>query len=113
MPAHSGDDVFWHSDGTSFPVEYWSHPVVRDEVVVGAVVTFFDITEKKKAESALRRTEAQTPSIIEGAPYGIYRADSNGQLLMVNPALVTMLGYGSEAELLALDPVLHLSATRG
>jgi two-component system, cell cycle sensor histidine kinase and response regulator CckA len=102
MPAHSGDDVFWRTDGTSFPVEYWSHPVVRDEVVVGSVVTFFDITQKKSAEEALRRTEAQHQSIIEGAPYGIYRADSAGKLLMVNPALVMMLGYESEAELLEL-----------
>lgn len=101
-PAHSGDDVFWRSDGNSFPVEYWSHPVVRDEVVVGSVVTFFDITEKRKAEEALRRTEEQYHSIIKGAPYGIYRADSNSNLLMVNPALVTMLGYDFEAELLRL-----------
>jgi two-component system, cell cycle sensor histidine kinase and response regulator CckA len=102
MPAHSADEVYWRADGTSFPVEYWSHPVVRDELVVGAVVTFFDITQKKKAEEALRRTEAQHQSIIEGAPYGIYRADSSGNLLMVNPALVMMLGYESEAELLQL-----------
>jgi two-component system, cell cycle sensor histidine kinase and response regulator CckA len=103
IPAHLGDDVFWRCDGTSFPVEYWSHPVVRDEEVVGAVVTFFDITQKKKAEEALRRTEAQHQSIIAGAPYGIYRADSGGNLLMVNPALVTMLGYESECELLQLS----------
>jgi len=102
MRAHSGDEVFWRSDGTSFPVEYWSHPVVRDEVLVGAVVTFFDVTQKKEAEEVLRRTEAQHQSIIAGAPYGIYRADSNGNLLMVNPALVTMLGFESEAELLQL-----------
>ncbi len=101
-PAHAGDDVFWRSNGTSLPIEYWSHPVVRDEVVVGSVMTFFDITEKKKAEEALLRTEAQRQSIIEGAPYGIYRADSNGKLLMANPALVTMLGYASDAELLQL-----------
>ncbi len=102
-PAHSDDEVFWRADGTSFPVEYWSYPVVRDEVVEGSVVTFFDITQKRKAEEALRRTEAQYHSIIEGAPYGIYRADSHGKLLVVNPALVAMLGYESETELLRLE----------
>jgi PAS domain S-box-containing protein len=100
VAAHSKDDVFWRSDGTSFPVEYWSHPVVRDSVVVGSVVTFFDITQEKIAEAALQRTEEQHQSIIRGAPYGIYRADASGGLLMVNPALVTMLGYESEADLL-------------
>jgi two-component system cell cycle sensor histidine kinase/response regulator CckA len=102
-PAHSDDEVFWGVDGISFPVEYWSHPIVRDEVVEGSVVTFFDITQKRKAEEALRRTEEQYHSIIEGAPYGIYRADSNGKLLMVNPALVAMLGYKSDSELLQLE----------
>src|SRR6266542_2507294 len=44
------DDIFWRKDGTSFPVEYLSHPMVRDDKTVGAVITFFDITERKKAE---------------------------------------------------------------
>jgi hypothetical protein len=38
--VHRDDEVFWRSDGTSFPVEYWSHPMVRQDKTVGAVVTF-------------------------------------------------------------------------
>ncbi len=48
--AHADDDVFWRSDGGCFPVEYWSYPQHRDGVIVGAVVTFLDITERKLAE---------------------------------------------------------------
>ena len=49
------DEVFWRKDGTSLPVEYTSTPI-RDEEgkLVGAVVTFRDITRRKKAERALR-----------------------------------------------------------
>jgi signal transduction histidine kinase len=45
--------VFWRANGTSFPVEYWSYPQRRGQEVVGAVVAFVDITERKLAEVAL------------------------------------------------------------
>jgi signal transduction histidine kinase len=51
------DDVLWKADGTSFPAEYWSHPERRDGKIVGAVVTFLDITERKKTEEALKRAK--------------------------------------------------------
>src|SRR4030095_7700344 len=59
------DDVFWKKDGTSFPVEYWSHPMVRDGKTVGAVITFFDITERKKAEEELRKSEQRKCTLLE------------------------------------------------
>ncbi|MBU5637785.1 PAS domain S-box protein [Geomonas sp. Red69] len=56
---HSDDQVFWRADGTSFAVEFWSYPQTRDGELVGGVVTFFDITERKRAEEELlRATEA-------------------------------------------------------
>ncbi|MBI2954594.1 MAG: PAS domain S-box protein [Chloroflexi bacterium] len=48
-------DVFWRRDGSSFPVEYSSYPIVENEVVKGAVVTFTDITQRKRMEAELRR----------------------------------------------------------
>jgi PAS domain S-box-containing protein len=56
--VHRDDDIFWRADGSQFAVEYWSYPQCRDGVVVGAVVTFFDITERKRAEEELRRASA-------------------------------------------------------
>jgi PAS domain S-box-containing protein len=50
---HADDEVFWRANGTSFPVEYWSHPQWRGQEIVGAVVTFIDITNRKSAEAAL------------------------------------------------------------
>jgi len=51
--AHVDDEVLWRANGTSFPAEYWSYPQRRGQEVVGAVVAFIDITERKLAEEAL------------------------------------------------------------
>jgi len=50
---HLDMEVFWRSDGTNFPVEYWAYPIRKEGEVVGAVVTFLDITERKRTEAAL------------------------------------------------------------
>ncbi len=49
--THVDDEVSWRRDGTSFPVEYRSHPMYRDGQVVGAVVALTDISERKSAEA--------------------------------------------------------------
>ena len=65
LGVHIDDDIFWRKDGTSFPVEYWSHPMVHDGKTVGAVITFFDITKRKKAEEALRKSEERNRTLLE------------------------------------------------
>jgi two-component system, chemotaxis family, CheB/CheR fusion protein len=52
--THVEDEVIWRADGTSFPAEYWSHPILRDNEVIGAVVTFLDVTERRRAERDLQ-----------------------------------------------------------
>ncbi len=102
-PSHVTDAVLWRADGTSFPAEYWSYPMYKAGELVGAVVTFLDISDRKEADEALRRSEEKYRKLFENAIYGIFRAKPDGTLLDVNPALVSMLGYGSREELLALN----------
>lgn len=52
--ACRADEVFWRKDGSSFPVEYWSHTIVEDDECVGAVITFVDITERLRIADELR-----------------------------------------------------------
>ncbi len=101
--THVTDEVLWRADGTSFPAEYWSYPVRHNGRVVGSVVTFFDITQRKKSEEALRRSESRYRSIIESAPYGVYRVDENGRIAMANSTFAGMLGYQAPDEVLGLN----------
>lgn len=48
--THVADEILWKADGTSFPVEYWSYPIFKNEAVVGSVVAFIDISERKLVE---------------------------------------------------------------
>ncbi len=48
------DEVFWRKDGTAIPVEYWSHPLLDDGQVIGAIATFVDIRDRKIAEQQIR-----------------------------------------------------------
>jgi PAS domain S-box-containing protein len=52
--AHWDDEVLLRPDGSSFLAEYWSHPVLRGDTKIGAVVTLVDVTARKLAEQELR-----------------------------------------------------------
>lgn len=62
--AHVADDLFWRADGTAFPAEYWSYPVRKNGELVGSVVTFFDITERKQAREALENEMKTLESFV-------------------------------------------------
>src|ERR1700759_1740041 len=51
---HRDTEVFWRKDNASFAVEYWSYPVHQDNALIGAVVTFIDISNRRRAERAVR-----------------------------------------------------------
>ena len=111
--SHCTDEVLWRADGSSFPAEYWSYPMYKAGILVGAVVTFIDISDRKRAEQELRRSEEKYRELFENATYGIYRSKPDGTLLDVNPALVTMLGYSSKEELLAKNLNCDIYEDRG
>ena len=53
------DEMLWRKDGSSFPVEYSSMPIIKNGKSVGAVVTFRDITERKRAEDAFAQKNCE------------------------------------------------------
>ncbi|MGB3202769.1 MAG: PAS domain-containing sensor histidine kinase [Nodosilinea sp.] len=63
---HITDEVFWRKDGTSFPVEYVSTPM-RDEEgqLIGTVVTFRDITQRRWAEQILQRANEELEQKVQ------------------------------------------------
>jgi two-component system CheB/CheR fusion protein len=52
--THSDQETLWRADGTTFVSEYWSYPIRRGSQVVGVVVTFLDVTDRKRAEEEIR-----------------------------------------------------------
>jgi len=93
------DEVFWRKDGVAIPVEYWSNPIVTDGVVVGAIATFVDITERKRVEAQL----GLAAKVFEQSGEGILITDAQCNIVMVNRAFTAITGYG-EAEVLGKNP---------
>ena len=57
--THPGEQVFFRRDGMTFPVEYVRSPIMEKDRLVGAVVMFKDITERKRTHDALARKAAE------------------------------------------------------
>jgi PAS domain S-box-containing protein len=53
--VHRAEEVFWRKDGSSFPIEYTSTPLVRGGDVVGAVVVFRELGQRREARERIRR----------------------------------------------------------
>ncbi|CAA9463181.1 MAG: diguanylate cyclase/phosphodiesterase (GGDEF & EAL domains) with PAS/PAC sensor(s) [uncultured Rubrobacteraceae bacterium] len=90
------DEVFWHRDGSSFPVEYSSSPIIEDGVTRGSIVTFVDITERKRAEEALRKSEERYKALYEDNPFMYFTVDTRGTVLSVNRSGAQQLSYPVE-----------------
>jgi two-component system sensor histidine kinase UhpB len=90
------NEVFWRKNGTSFPVEYASTPIRQEGRVVGAVVTFTDISERKRVEEALRASEEEGRVTFEQAAMGIAHLGTDGRWLRVNDKLCAIVGYERE-----------------
>ncbi|MGD0988985.1 MAG: ATP-binding protein [Candidatus Sulfotelmatobacter sp.] len=68
-------------------------------VVLAGLICWFNAA-LRAAQESLRRSEINFRSLVTNAPYGICRCNSAGQILDVNPAFVSVLGYSSAKELL-------------
>ncbi|MEI6209835.1 MAG: response regulator [Desulfuromonadales bacterium] len=90
--CHLDHEVFWHKDGTSFPVEYSSYPIVKDSEIVGAVVTFSNIAERRQSETELRKLSRA----VQQSSVTTVITDTLGSIEFVNPKFTELTGYTAE-----------------
>ncbi len=101
-------EVLWRRDGTPLPVEYSSYPIVRDGLVEGAIVTFFDTSERRRAEEKLKEGEERFRLLAENAKDIIYRyrLKPTPGFEYVSPSATDLTGYTPEEHY--ADPELGL-----
>ncbi len=73
------DEVFWRKNGTSFPVAYSSTPILEEEQIVGAVITFRDITLRKAALEEIHKYRDHLEDLVKERTTEL--AVSNEQLI--------------------------------
>jgi PAS domain S-box-containing protein len=71
----------------------------RDGQIIGVLGTYEDITERKRGEEALRKSEERYRSVIENMGDVFYRTDKRGVIVMASPSAARVLGYDSIDEL--------------
>jgi hypothetical protein len=93
--VHIADATFRRRDGTTFPVEYWSHPVVQGGRIHGAVATFFDISERLAMQAALRQGELRIVKLVDAVTDGVITIDSDSRIVLFNRAAETLFGVAA------------------
>ena len=91
------DEIFWRADGTSFPVEYWAHPMRRNGVVIGSVVAFSDTTERLQVARRLQTQLQFTQTLIDTIPNPIFYKNRELRYVGCNRAYEEFLGQSRQA----------------
>ena len=87
------------TDGTEMWVLTCCNLINLSSGIPGSLAMMTDITERKRAEHALRRSEERFRNLFEGVLEGVYQSTPDGRILAANPMLLQMLGLANEAEL--------------
>ncbi len=94
--VHVEGEVMSRADGASFPSEYWSTPQRHDGQVVGAVVTFVDISKRRQTEAEVRKQGALIRSLLDSIPDLVYFKDNGGVYIGCNPPFARFVGRRRE-----------------
>jgi PAS domain S-box-containing protein len=102
------DALFRRRDDFWFPVQYIRTPIRESGTVVGAVITFQDITERKEAQERLRSSEERYRCLVDLAPDAIFISRA-GRVVFVNPVACKLLAADDPAPILG-RPLVDLAA---
>ena len=112
-PFCNQDDVMFRRDGSAFPAEISAQPIAVDGRVLGAVVTFRDVTELRQQEQELKRASAlaekrtaELDAVIESIPHAVYVATLEGGPVRLNRRARMLSGPEFPDQLKTLDRAL-------
>jgi len=90
---HVRGEVLWRKDGSCFPVEYTSTPILKNDKPDGAVITFRDVSEREQAKAELSKSQAEFEAIFNANVDAILFVDIERRIQTINPATTTLFGY--------------------
>ncbi len=96
------NEVLWRKDGSNFPVEYSAVPMRKEGHIVGSVVVFKDITERRNSENELKSSMERFKVLFDAAE-DAYLIHDGERFLSCNQAAANLLGYSSKNELIGCD----------
>jgi PAS domain S-box-containing protein len=89
---HSDADLYRRRDGSSFPVERWSHPIVHDGRVYGSVTTFFDTSERVRLRRELRREQILMERLVGAVTDAVITFGEDRRIRVFNAAAERLFG---------------------
>jgi PAS domain S-box-containing protein len=107
-------EVFWRHDGTMIPIEYSATPIMKDNEVIGAVVSFRDITERKKADALKVEKEVAEESAAEAerARQEAERAQEELKAKVLEIERFNRLTLGREERIMELKKQVNIFAAK-
>jgi PAS domain S-box-containing protein len=69
-------EFLWRKDGSGFPVEYGATPILKDGAIIGSVVTFRDITQRKRQEAELQKQHSALEAAANAMALTNFKADT-------------------------------------
>jgi len=83
-------------DGTLISVVISTAPVIIDKKAQGTIALYKDITERKKTEETLRKSQQEFASIFRSSPEALVYIDEKGTIININPRFTELFGYTLE-----------------
>jgi PAS domain S-box-containing protein len=93
--------IMLRRDGSRFPAFIHASLIARDSKVEGLRAIVVDVTERNRAEEALRESEARYRRLFDDAVVGVFQSTPDGKVIAVNGAYARMFGYASPDELIS------------
>lgn len=86
------EEWLWRADGNGFAIEFSAYPIRRGGTPVGAVISFTDISARKRADAALRAAEERVRRVMAAVPVTLFATDRAGALTWVEGTGMARLG---------------------